>query len=261
MLHGVSGLMVGLAVFFPLFALGAMGAGDVKLMAAIGAWIGWKAIVLVALYGSLAGGVLALIVALATVATCAHGARVTSRCWLVYWWVEGVKPLPALTLESKHSVRLPYALAIAAGLAVTLWRQRNLKADAAAAASEDGAELIEMAIVLPLLLLLIMGMVDFGFLFQRYVVLTNAAAEGARVASLPGYTDCRCDGARGSVRRQRWHPGRGQYRHGSAVALPGGAGGGTWPGSQVTVTHVYTYQYVGADSGSVRSGRCTAASP
>jgi Flp pilus assembly protein TadG len=54
--------------------------------------------------------------------------------------------------------------------------------------SEDGAELIEMAIVMPLLLLLIMSIVDFGFLFQRYVVLTNAAAEGARVASLPGYT-------------------------------------------------------------------------
>ncbi len=32
------------------------------------------------------------------------------------------------------------------------------------------------------------GIVDFGFMFQRYVVLTNAAVEGARVASMPGYT-------------------------------------------------------------------------
>ena len=30
---------------------------------------------------------------------------------------------------------------------------------------------------------------EFGFLFQRYVVLTNAAVEGARVATLPGYSD------------------------------------------------------------------------
>ena len=52
------GLLAGLAVFFPMFALGAMGAGDVKLMAALGAWIGWKAILFVALYGSLAGGAL-----------------------------------------------------------------------------------------------------------------------------------------------------------------------------------------------------------
>jgi Flp pilus assembly protein TadG len=53
--------------------------------------------------------------------------------------------------------------------------------------SERGAELIEMALVLPLLLLIIVGTVDFGFLFQRYEVLTNAAREGARIAVLPGY--------------------------------------------------------------------------
>lgn len=46
-----------------------------------------------------------------------------------------------------------------------------------------------MALVLPLLLLLFAGIVDFGQLFQRYEVLTNAAREGARIAMLPGYTD------------------------------------------------------------------------
>ena len=35
------GMLAGLLVFFPIFALGAMGAGDVKLMAALGAWVGW----------------------------------------------------------------------------------------------------------------------------------------------------------------------------------------------------------------------------
>ena len=53
--------------------------------------------------------------------------------------------------------------------------------------SERGAELIEFALVLPLLLLLVLGMVDFGFMFQRYEVMTNAAREGARMAVLPGY--------------------------------------------------------------------------
>jgi Flp pilus assembly protein TadG len=53
--------------------------------------------------------------------------------------------------------------------------------------SERGAELIEMALVLPLLLLVIVGIIDFGFLFARYEVLTNAAREGARIAVLPGY--------------------------------------------------------------------------
>ena len=51
-----------------------------------------------------------------------------------------------------------------------------------------GAELIEFAFIFPLLLLVCLGIVDFGLLFQRYEVLTNAAREGARVAVLPGYT-------------------------------------------------------------------------
>jgi len=52
---------------------------------------------------------------------------------------------------------------------------------------DRGAELIEFAIVTPLLLLLLFGIADFGLMFQRYEVLTNAAREGARVAALPGY--------------------------------------------------------------------------
>lgn len=117
----LAGAAAGLAVFFPLFVLGAMGAGDVKLMAAAGAWVGWKAVLFVALYGSLAGGVLALIVALRR-----HYLRqaLTNLKMLAgYWWAQGIRPLPELTLESTNSVRLPYALAIAAGLAVTLWRR------------------------------------------------------------------------------------------------------------------------------------------
>ena len=53
---------------------------------------------------------------------------------------------------------------------------------------DRGAELIELAIVLPILLLVLAAIIDFGFLFQRWEALTNAAREGARVASLPGYT-------------------------------------------------------------------------
>lgn len=52
--------------------------------------------------------------------------------------------------------------------------------------SERGAELIEFALVFPVLLLVVLGIVDFGFLFQRMEVVTNAAREGARIAVLPG---------------------------------------------------------------------------
>jgi Flp pilus assembly protein TadG len=50
---------------------------------------------------------------------------------------------------------------------------------------ETGAEIIEFTFVLPLLLLIVAGIIDFGFLFQRYEVVTNAAREGARVGVLP----------------------------------------------------------------------------
>lgn len=55
------------------------------------------------------------------------------------------------------------------------------------AGSDRGSELIELAVVLPILLLVFAAIADFGFLFQRYEVVTNAAREGARIAVLPGY--------------------------------------------------------------------------
>lgn len=61
------------------------------------------------------------------------------------------------------------------------------------ARSERGAELIEFALVLPLLLFIVLGIVDFGFLFQRLEVVTNAAREGARIAVLPSYTTADVD--------------------------------------------------------------------
>jgi Flp pilus assembly pilin Flp len=62
-------------------------------------------------------------------------------------------------------------------------RERNRWRD------ERGAELVEFALVLPLMLLTMLGILDFGLLFQRYHVVTNAAREGARLAVLPGYAD------------------------------------------------------------------------
>ena len=53
--------------------------------------------------------------------------------------------------------------------------------------AESGAEMIEFGLTLPLLLLLVSGMVEFGFLLQQYEVVTNAAREGARIAILPTY--------------------------------------------------------------------------
>jgi hypothetical protein len=65
------------------------------------------------------------------------------------------------------------------------------------ARSERGAEIIELIMVTPLLLLLIGAMFDFGFMFRNWEVVTNAAREGARMGALPSYA---CDDSTTDIR-------------------------------------------------------------
>lgn len=51
-----------------------------------------------------------------------------------------------------------------------------------------GQALVELALVLPLLILLIMGMMEFGRIFHSYLLITNASREGARTGII-GETD------------------------------------------------------------------------
>ena len=54
--------------------------------------------------------------------------------------------------------------------------------------SERGAALLEAAITIPMLLLVSVGIFEFGRAYQTWQVLTNAAREGARMAVLPDPT-------------------------------------------------------------------------
>ena len=116
-----AGWAVGAALYLPFFALGGIGGGDVKLLAALGAWLGPGPAVWLALWSALAGGPMAVIVAL----TRGYTGQAFGNLWglLTYWRVVGIRPHPGLTLESAPAAapRLPYALPIAVGLMVTLW--------------------------------------------------------------------------------------------------------------------------------------------
>jgi prepilin peptidase CpaA len=118
-LTGVAGWLTGVLFFSPLFLLRGMGAGDLKLLGALGAWLGPFMAVRIGLWSALAGGVLAIVVALA------HGyaGQALRNVWLLlsHWRVTGIRPLDSLTLDKGTGPRLAYAVPLMVGLMVALW--------------------------------------------------------------------------------------------------------------------------------------------
>ena len=116
--QGVAGALIGGGVFFLFYLVKGMGAGDVKLMAAVGAWLGIKQTVVVMMASAIAGGVLAIIYVVfyrrlwSTVQNMGELIR--------FHFTSGVRPHPELNLQDSSSVRLPYGLAIAVGTAYLL---------------------------------------------------------------------------------------------------------------------------------------------
>jgi prepilin peptidase CpaA len=115
----VAGWVVGIALFLPLFALRAMGGGDVKLLAAMGAWLGPALVCWVAVYGAIAGGVVAL--PLLVWRKRLRATLVNMWGLVAHWRTSGLEPHPVVTLDNPEAVRLPYALPIALGALATLW--------------------------------------------------------------------------------------------------------------------------------------------
>ena len=115
----LGGWVVGLLLFLPLFALRAMGGGDVKLLAAFGAWLGPALVCWTAVYGAILGGLLAVPLLLWRRRL---GSTVVNL-WgmLTFWRLAGLKPHPVVTLDNPGAVRMPYALPIALGALATLW--------------------------------------------------------------------------------------------------------------------------------------------
>lgn len=118
-LMGAGGIAVGLGVFLTFFLLGGMGAGDVKLMGAVGGLLGPKGALLAAIYTALAGGVYALIL------LAIHGVlqETVKRYAVMLMTLLATRNFIYLPpARGGKSPRLIYGLPIAAGtlLAVTL---------------------------------------------------------------------------------------------------------------------------------------------
>jgi prepilin peptidase CpaA len=113
------GWIVGAGVFFIPFALGGIGGGDVKLLAALGAWLGPIPALWLAAYTGMAGAVMAIVVAMA------HGylgqALKNVGLLLTHWRVMGIGPVEEITLAGSKGPKLAYALPILSGTVLTIW--------------------------------------------------------------------------------------------------------------------------------------------
>jgi prepilin peptidase CpaA len=114
-----AGWFCGVLIMFVPFALRGLGAGDVKLVAALGAWLGPMNAIWLGLYAGVAGFVMSVVVA------AYHGYLRTAfrNIWflLQHWTVNGIRPLEEVSLEGSSGPRLAYALPIFAGLVMATW--------------------------------------------------------------------------------------------------------------------------------------------
>jgi prepilin peptidase CpaA len=109
-LHGFSGVLMalagavlGLAILLPFYAMRAIGAGDVKLLAAIGALVGPSMLVSVAVYGALVGGAMSVFV--------------LARRRLL---LRTVGDMLSGNVQRRSGATAPYGVAIASGMYLSL---------------------------------------------------------------------------------------------------------------------------------------------
>jgi prepilin peptidase CpaA len=116
LLDSAVGMLVAGGLLLPGWLMGWMGAGDVKLMAAVGAWLAWPQSLLAVLASLIAGGVMAVVSAVrgrmlgrTLWSTVALGSWVMTRA--------GRGGAPPVT----SGLRFPFGLAILAGSLVAMW--------------------------------------------------------------------------------------------------------------------------------------------
>jgi prepilin peptidase CpaA len=110
-LHGLEGTLaslagaaLGIGVLLPFYAIGVLGAGDVKLMGALGAVLGPQSLVSVVIYGAIAGGLMSIVI------LAMNGRLLDTVHGLVIR-----RELPA-----RNGATAPYAVAIASGVILSV---------------------------------------------------------------------------------------------------------------------------------------------
>jgi prepilin peptidase CpaA len=112
---GLWGMAVGLATLMPLYAVGGMGAGDVKLMAGMGAWLGGEVTWWAFVVSVVVGAVMALVMAMRNGRFQHHYGN--ALMILNEWWtIRDPRQLSSIARERKPRMQLlPYGIPICIG--------------------------------------------------------------------------------------------------------------------------------------------------
>jgi prepilin peptidase CpaA len=115
LLYSVVGTIVGLGLLLPAYAIGGMGAGDVKLLAGIGAWVWGTATLYAFAVSAIVGGIIAVLMVVVRRSWFKH----QSQFWVICNEILTVKDpekLAAIAADRKSSMMLlPYGIPIAIG--------------------------------------------------------------------------------------------------------------------------------------------------
>jgi Flp pilus assembly protein TadG len=107
--------------------------------------------------------------------------------------------------------------------------------------NEKGSAMIETAMTLPIIMLICVGIFEFGRAYQTWQVLTNAAREGARVAVIAGTTD---DQVRDVVNNYMTNIGRLTGAAGANIAINRNVAVAGWSAGGSSVTITYPFQFM-----------------
>ena len=115
LMYSLAGTVVGLALLLPAYAIGGMGAGDVKLLAGVGAWVWSKDTMYAFAVSAIIGGVIAVLMVVLRKSWFKH----QTQFWMICNEILTVKDpekLAAIAAERKPTMMLlPYGIPIAIG--------------------------------------------------------------------------------------------------------------------------------------------------
>ena len=119
LLFSAKGLGLGLALFLTLYLMGGMGAGDVKLLAAVGSFIGAEGVLSAGIMAMLLGGLYAMAMMMSQ-----KGVRASFKqmATLLQSWILMSGSVAAFT-PTKAQPQLRYALVIGLGTLMSQWMQ------------------------------------------------------------------------------------------------------------------------------------------